>query len=137
VELWHILDEEELHWYKRCHEKWLLEGDNNTKFFHKVANGRKRQHAIFSLQDGANVITGNENLLKHATTYYKALFGPGEGDAFNLDQALWPEDQLVSSLENESLAYVFKEEEVKGALFQMEANKAAGSDGFPIEFFSS
>jgi hypothetical protein len=30
VELLNILDEEELFWYKRCHETWLLKGDNNT-----------------------------------------------------------------------------------------------------------
>jgi hypothetical protein len=33
VELLHILDEEELYWYRRCHETWLLKRDNNTSFF--------------------------------------------------------------------------------------------------------
>ena len=28
-----ILEEEELYWFKRSHEKWLHEGDNNTEFF--------------------------------------------------------------------------------------------------------
>jgi len=28
-----INEEEELYWFKRSHEKWLLEGDNNTDFF--------------------------------------------------------------------------------------------------------
>ena len=25
------INEEELYWFKRSHEKWLLEGDNNTE----------------------------------------------------------------------------------------------------------
>jgi hypothetical protein len=43
VELLQILDDEEVHWFKRCHETWLLKGDNNSKFFHRIANGRKRK----------------------------------------------------------------------------------------------
>jgi hypothetical protein len=35
--------EEELYWFKRCNKSWLLKGDNNTKFFHRVANGRRRK----------------------------------------------------------------------------------------------
>jgi hypothetical protein len=27
-----MLEDEELYWHKRSHEKWLHEGDNNTKF---------------------------------------------------------------------------------------------------------
>jgi hypothetical protein len=29
-ELMNILEEEELYWFKRAHEKWLHEGDGNT-----------------------------------------------------------------------------------------------------------
>jgi hypothetical protein len=30
AEMLKILEEEELHWFKRSHETWLLQGDNNT-----------------------------------------------------------------------------------------------------------
>jgi hypothetical protein len=40
AELLHILDEEELYWYKRSHATWLLKGDNNTEYFHRTANGK-------------------------------------------------------------------------------------------------
>lgn len=33
---------EEKMWQQRCEEKWVLEGDRNTTFFHGVENGRKR-----------------------------------------------------------------------------------------------
>jgi hypothetical protein len=48
VELLHILDEEELYWYRRCHEIWLLKGDNNTYYFHKIASGQRKNN-LFSL----------------------------------------------------------------------------------------
>ena len=37
-----INEVEELYWAKRSHTKWLLEGESNTEFFHRVANGIRR-----------------------------------------------------------------------------------------------
>jgi hypothetical protein len=47
TELLQILDEEELYWFKRCQENWLLKGDNNTDFFHHAANGKKGSKLFF------------------------------------------------------------------------------------------
>lgn len=47
AELFDILEDEELYWFRRCHETWLLKGDNNTKYFHRVANGQKRKKMYF------------------------------------------------------------------------------------------
>ena len=70
------LEEEEMYWYERSHETWLLQGDNNTSYFHKCANGRKRKNNIISLEKDGCMIEGDENLLKHASEYYSDLFGP-------------------------------------------------------------
>jgi len=132
-----ILEEEELYWFKRSHEKWLHEGDNNTEFFHRVANGRKRKNTILSFKKEDEIIEGDSNLLAHATEYYKTLFGPEQGHSFPLDPDLWDENELVQDFENEILTQPFSEEEIKEALFQMEKNKAAGPDSIPIEFYQS
>jgi hypothetical protein len=79
------LEEEELYWFKRSSEKWLHEGDNNTEYFHRIANGRRRKNLI-SLNDGGSVIEGTSNLLLHAINYYKDLFEPAQ---FPSDPALW------------------------------------------------
>jgi hypothetical protein len=81
AEMLHILEEEELFWFKRSHKTWLLQGDNNTEFFHRVANGRKLRQTIYSLEDGLDHITGDDNLLRHATSYYKNLFSQGFGNS--------------------------------------------------------
>jgi hypothetical protein len=132
AELLKILDEEEIYWYKRSHENWLLKVDNNTTFFHRVANGKKRKQTIYFWQDVDSKIYGDENLLKHATEYYKGLFGLRTEDALALDPELWPTEENVSNLENDELTRPFTEE-VKVALFQMKNNNNAA--GFPIEFF--
>jgi hypothetical protein len=137
AEMLKILEEEELHWFKRNHEIWLLQGDNNTDFFHRVANGRKHKHTLYVLENGLNHITGDEELLKYATSYYKTLFGHGSGNAFALDPSLWPLEDYVSNTENEELIKPFDLEEIQYVLFQIEKNKACGPDGFPIEFYQT
>ena len=134
-EMLKMLEEEELYWFKRSHEKWLHEGDNNTKFFQRIANGRKRKNTILSLVNNDEVVKGDEALLHHATEYYKTLFGPASGNTFPLDPDLWSENEKVCEEENVDLIMPFTEHEVKTALFQMEKNKAAGPDRIPIEFY--
>jgi hypothetical protein len=131
VELFKILEEEELYWFRRSHETWFLKGDMNTEYFHKVANGRKRKHTIFSLKDGDTCVSGNADLVRLATEYYKSLFGPGVGNVFEIDSNLWKEYEKVSNVENEELIKPFLEEEITMALFQMEKIKLQGLMGCP------
>jgi hypothetical protein len=41
-----IYEEEEDFWFDRSSKKWLLEGDNNTAYFHRIANGRERKKIL-------------------------------------------------------------------------------------------
>jgi hypothetical protein len=135
VELFLILEEEELYWYKRSHANWLLKGDNNNEYFHTIANGKKRKQTISSMKCGDRTISGDVQLIKHATNYYRNLFGRGEGNNFEIDSSLWNAEELVTDLENTMLTQPFQEEEIKVPLFQIEKNKVAGHDGIPIEFY--
>jgi hypothetical protein len=47
MEILVLLEKEEALWQQRSREQWLLQGDNNTSFFHRVANGRKRKSTCF------------------------------------------------------------------------------------------
>lgn len=47
TELLKLLEEEESYWHKRSSLNWLLKGDNNTEFFHRVANGKKKEKHNF------------------------------------------------------------------------------------------
>lgn len=38
-----IYADEELTWIQKSHSNWILHGDQNTAYFHRVANGRKRK----------------------------------------------------------------------------------------------
>ena len=67
VMLLKMYEEEELYWHQRSNERWLLKGDNNTAFFHRVANGKRRRHFMHQLNHNNLVIEGTSNLINHAT----------------------------------------------------------------------
>ena len=105
-----MLEEDEIYWFKRSHEKWLHEGDNNTEYFHRIANGRKRKNTIISFKYEGESVEGITNLLSHATEYYKKLFRPDIGNQFQLDSDLWDEGEMVSEDDNAYLTRPFTEE---------------------------
>jgi hypothetical protein len=132
-----LLREEEIKWYQRAKTKDLLEGGSNTKYFQLIAKGKHRKTRIFQIQDGNQVISGDRDLKKFITTYYKGLFGPPEENNFRLDETRKDDIPQVTDLENEALVERFTEEKVRKAIFQMEHNKAPGPDGFPAEFYQA
>jgi len=88
TELLKMLAEEEQFWHKRSNSKWLLKGDNNTEFFHRGANGKKRKNRILSLTQDNLPIEGDEEILDHATQYYKQPFGPSAPPSPKMDSKL-------------------------------------------------
>jgi hypothetical protein len=130
-----LLREEEIKWYQQAKTKNLLQGDANTQYFHLVANGKNRKTRIYQLEDDDRVIEGDANLKQFITQYYKGLFGPPDETALELDGSRRDDIPQVSAEENRFLIELFSEEEVRTAIFQMEHNKAPGSDGFPADFY--
>lgn len=42
--------QEEIYWRQRSRLQWLREGDDNMKYFHAVANGRKNRNFILNIR---------------------------------------------------------------------------------------
>ena len=112
-------------------------GDNNTRYFQLVANGRHRKKCIHSLQQDEGQIEGQRELKNYITSYYKSLFGASDEGNVTLDETRTDDIPQVMAEENDILMAPFSEEEVRVAVFQMEHNKAPGPDGFPAEFYQN
>ena len=82
-----LLREEEIYWFQRSKATKLLQGDDNTKYFHTLANGRHRKTKITQLEQ-EGIIVGDANLKDYITDYYKRLFGPHLQNYFSLDETL-------------------------------------------------
>jgi hypothetical protein len=82
-----LLREEELKWHQRSKAKHLLEGDSNTEYLHLLANGRHRENKKFQLEDGGRRISGDDELKKYITSYYKGLFSLPNDSSVRLDES--------------------------------------------------
>lgn len=134
-DLTQIYSAEEVYWQGRSGEKWLLEGDANTAFFHGVANGRKRKTTIRMLEGERGTIDTPEEVKTHIYEYYKKLFGAEVPPKIYLGQNMWKERGRLAAQENEELIKPFTMAELERALKEMKTNTAPGPDGFPVCFY--
>jgi hypothetical protein len=137
-QLTRLLRDEEIKYYQHAKATNSMLGDNNTRYFQMIVNGKHRKKRIFSLDDNEKgEIEGQANLKAYTTHFYKDLFGPTEENSFTLDESLRDDIPQVTTSENEFLIAPFTELEIRNAVFDMEHNKAPGPDGFPAEFYQN
>ena len=98
-----LLREEELKFYQRAKATDVLLGDNNTKYFQMIANGKHRKKHIFSLEHEENKIEGQNNLKNYIMQFYKELFGPSKDNHFAFDESRIDDIPQVSQSENKFL----------------------------------
>jgi hypothetical protein len=123
---------EEVSWRQKSRALWLREGDNNTKFFHRLANSNRRHNSIESLVVEGNTIVEADEIKNHIVEYYKNLYS---------EQYLWRptvDDLSFLSIDDEEQSWMereFEEGEVWEVVRNFKGDKAPGPDGFSLAFF--
>ena len=130
-----LMREEELKWSRRAKVKYVREGDNNTKFFHLIANGKRRKKKNHQLEQDVGTIVSQDMLKAYITNYYKRLFGHPDSNFVMMDEDMSEDIPQLSREENTILTAPFSEKEIFDAISQMERNKASGLNGFPAELY--
>ena len=70
----HLISLKEISWRQKSRMLCIKEGDNNTKFFHKVVNsGRRYNHLSFLEVDGVIYEEGVE-MATQVVQFYKSLY---------------------------------------------------------------
>ncbi|KAK1310988.1 hypothetical protein QJS10_CPA08g00605 [Acorus calamus] len=129
-----VLKQEEIEWRQRSKALWLKAGDNNTRYFHKMASIRKRSNRISQLLVD-DVLIENENDIGIALAdHFQKAFKKDRGW-----RPRWFDEDLLRLPTSclEELEAVFSEEEVKAAVFGADGDKATGPDGFGLHFFQN
>jgi len=132
-----LLKEKEETWRLKSRAIWLESGDENTKFFHAYAKGRKSANTIWKLEnsDGRveNSFEGMANIgVSHFQNLFKANNQASIEEVVRLAQ-LFP--GFVNEEENQKLFEKVTEDELKEALNSFQKDKSPGPDGWTIEFF--
>ena len=64
-------------WALRAKVRKIVQGEDNTQFFHMIANGKHRKKRIFQLEQDEGTIVGQDNLKDYITNYYIVVWSPG------------------------------------------------------------
>ncbi|RVW38098.1 hypothetical protein CK203_095113 [Vitis vinifera] len=117
---------EEISWRQKSMALLLKEGDSNTKFFHRMANARRRGDFINSLTVRGVRLDKEEELKEGIGSYFKSLFEESLVRRLVVESGLF---RTLDSLDNETLEGPFSEEEVSKALSDLGGDKEPGPDG--------
>ncbi|KAG7576108.1 hypothetical protein ISN45_Aa03g005410 [Arabidopsis thaliana x Arabidopsis arenosa] len=126
--------EEESFWRQKSTEKWMLEGDRNSKFFQaSVKSARVKNSLGFLLDENGNEQTLNREKGNIAIDFFKDLFTSSY--PASLTEILNGFSRRVSPMMNQELTKQVSEEEIYNAVFSIDAESAPGPDGFTALFF--
>ena len=124
---------EEIHWRQKAKVKWVKEGDCNSKFFHKVANGRRNKKFIKVLENERGLVLNKaESITEEILLYFEKLYSSPIRESWSVEGLDWSPILGESVLRLDS---PFIEEEISKAIFQLDRDKAPGPDGFTIAVF--
>ena len=73
-----LISLEEVSWRQKSRMLCIKEGDNNTKFFHKVANSRRRYNHISMLEVNGVIYEDEFKMAHQAIQFYKNLYNETE-----------------------------------------------------------
>lgn len=131
-----LLDKEE-EWRQESRAIWLLAGDENTKFFHNFAKGRRTMNTIWKLKDEEGREANSfKSLSSMGRNHFQSLFSeerePTLAKVMRTAQSFprYVEEEEVEGLQGEITM-----EEVEKVIKSMAKNKSPGPDRWPIDFF--
>ena len=123
---------EEISWRHRSRELWLKEGDNNTRFFHRMANVHSRRNWLSKLKVDDRWHTEEIDVKNSVVGVFKKLYTEEGGWRPGVEGLPF---MRLASIEAEWLEVPFVEGEVFAALLDLGKDKAPGPDGFTMTFW--
>ena len=126
-------------WYKRKGEFWkqlsrdkfINEVDRNTKYFHLLANMKRRKKHISELLVDGRSVHRPRRIKQVISGYFKSLYQQKQLPFIKEQDGLlnWISQDQASALE-----VIPFEEEIKLVIWSCDPSKAPGSDGFNLNF---
>ncbi|CAN6253863.1 unnamed protein product [Urochloa humidicola] len=121
-------------WRQRFSIKVVIQGDENTRFFHASATQRRRKNYISMLESDGHEHTSHDSKATILHDFYHSLLGSPLPSAWNFSlSTLYP----TFSIDGEALSTPFTRDEIRSALFAMDANASPGPDGFGPSFYKA
>uniref|UniRef100_A0A2N9GQ47 Reverse transcriptase domain-containing protein n=1 Tax=Fagus sylvatica TaxID=28930 RepID=A0A2N9GQ47_FAGSY len=123
---------EEVFWRQKSRILWLKEGDNNTKFFHKMANSHRRNNYMDKVEVDGVVYEEESEIREQVVHFYESLYQESESWRPTVDGL---EFDVITANERALLERRFDKDEVLQVVKDLQGDKAPGPDGFTMAFF--
>jgi hypothetical protein len=132
VELDRLAHLEETSWRQKSRVLWLKEGDNNTKYFHKVANSNRRRNYMDQVEVEGIVYENEPDIREKVVSFYENLYKEAEIWRPSVDGLNF---HSIGAIDSSHMERKFDREEVFHVLQDLQGDKAPGLDGFSMAFF--
>ncbi|VFQ67130.1 unnamed protein product [Cuscuta campestris] len=129
-----VLEQQEMYWKQRAKQHWLTSGDQNTRYFHLSASGRKKNHITQLQNSEGRWVTADSGMHDLMRAYFEDLFKASPGETRCI---LGTVNKRITEAQNQRLCVPVVKEEVKRAVFGMHPDKSPGPDGFNPGFFQA
>jgi hypothetical protein len=123
---------EEISWRQKSRVLQLKEGDNNTKYFHKMANSNRRRNYMHRVEVDGIVHETDKEIRDNVVSFYEDLYQEKESWRPSVDGL---DFNSIGAAESSHLERNFDREEVFQVLKELQGDKALGPDGFSMAFF--
>ncbi|XP_031115795.1 uncharacterized protein LOC116019654 [Ipomoea triloba] len=133
-ELEEVLKQEELKWFQKSKEEWIVSGDRNTKYYHAVTFANRRRNKIGAMFNNQGILTTDTKEMRELVVdHFTKCFTKDE----DIDLSLAPANYFPTIQEEDWRVFnrPFTEDDIKKAVYDMAPNKAAGPDGFIAAFY--
>ncbi|XP_015160507.1 uncharacterized protein [Solanum tuberosum] len=115
---------EEEFWRQKARMQWFEEGDRNTKFFHSLVRGRRKRLNLKGISKIDGTWIESENAIaEEGIDFFTKQF---TGEAV---------DHVITHEENEEMAQLPNEAEIRNVVFELNAESSCGPDGFSGCFY--
>ena len=95
--------------------KWVKEGDCNSKFFHKVANGKRNRKFIKFLENERGLVLNNiDSITEEILLFYEKLYSSPPKESWRVEGVDW---STISEKSASRLDSHFTEKEISKAIF--------------------
>ncbi|XP_020581389.1 uncharacterized protein LOC110025315 [Phalaenopsis equestris] len=112
-----------------------VKGDRNTAYYHACIRNRRKQNFISKVcKNDGRIISTHSEIISDVIQYFSNLFANDGCRLTEINSNLFSASPPIN---NHSLTCIPCLKEIKNILFGMEEGRAAGSDGFNIEFYKN
>ena len=130
-EMWKLLKSKEPSVFQRSKSKWLKEGDENSKYFHRCVKARMARNSLKALKVEGVWVEKSMNVRREVVTYFRKQVEEDRRERPTLDGVNFA---TLTEEENRDLVAPFSSVEIDAVVKASDGNKSSGPNSFNFAF---